>query len=70
VLTLYLDGAVSTTVTGRALNINRASTPHIVLGSWYEDDTAAFEGGDFSINTLRMHDGCLTAAQVRSGGEE
>ena len=63
-VSLYLDGALSNSMV-TALNVNRAGSALINVGSWYDNNANAYTmGGKVGINTLRVHDGALTAAQV------
>jgi hypothetical protein len=58
--TIYVDGAQNQQYVGRQLSILRSQDP--LLGG-YSDP----ESGDFALAVLRVHDGALTAAQVREG---
>lgn len=56
--TLYVNGVVTSVVPDRVLFIARSVPP--AVGSWTPSDI----GANLVIHRLRMHDGCLTAAQV------
>jgi len=55
---IYLNGVLSTEAAGRALFIQR--TVPVAVGSWTPANVAA----NLAVLRLRMHDGCLTPAQV------
>ena len=61
---VYINGEISTTITGRLLSITRSSNLRIgqMLGG---GDTA----GAFALSRFRMHDGCLSPADVRANYE-
>lgn len=55
---VYLDGALSSTASGRALSIGR--TVPVAVGSWTTADVAS----NAAILRMRMHSGVLTGEQV------
>ena len=62
VWSLYVDGKISTVVPSRVLNILRNPTGHIIGA--FKSTAGAYTVGNFAISKLRIHDGCLTAAEV------
>ena len=61
--TIYVDGQMNRLIPSRVLNIQRNPT-NVIIGSMRDTGTAYGPTGSVAIGRMRIHDGCLSAADV------